>query len=81
MYVQSSKTVTYQPQITIRCLRFEISLNIIYGFDENDKSHVLDVYVDNQTAERAYELIYERLAAGDHAIKMSDIRTKLGLST
>ena len=81
MYIQSSKTVTHQPQITVKCLRFEISLECIYGFDENDKSHVLDIYDDNQTAERAYELIYDHLAAGDHAIKMSDIRKKLGLST
>ena len=43
MYIQSSKTVTHQPQITVKCLRFEISLECIYGFDENDKSHVLDI--------------------------------------
>ena len=81
MYIQSSKTVTHQPQITVKCLRFEIILERINGFDENDKSHVLDIYDDNQTAERAYELIYDHLAAGDHKIKMSDIRKKLGLST
>ena len=81
MYIQSSKTVIHQPQITVKCLRFEISLNVIHGFDENNKPYVLDTYADNQTAERAYELIFDHLAAGNHAIKMSDIRKKLGLST
>ena len=78
MYIQSSKTITYQPQITVRCLRVELSSKCIYGFDENDKSHLLDMYADDQTAERAYELIYDHIGEGDQKIKMSDIREKLG---
>lgn len=81
MYVQSSKTVTYQPLMTVKCVKFLVGLNCVYGIDEKDKRHLLDMYDDNNTAERAYELIYDHLATGDHAVKMSDIRKELRLST
>ena len=81
MYVQSSKTVTHQPQIIVKCVKFFVSVKGLYGVDEKDKSHLLDIYDDDNTVERANELIYDHLAAGDHEIKMSDIRKELGLST
>lgn len=81
MYVQSSKTVTHQPPMTVKCVRFYVSGEGIYGVDETNTHHLLDLYDDDNTTKRAYELIYDHLEAGDHKIKMADIRKKLGLST
>ena len=43
MYVQSSKMVTRQPPITVKCVRFYISGTDIYGVDETNTHNLLDL--------------------------------------
>ena len=81
MYVQLPKTVSDKTPMIVKCVKFYVDRKRLYGVDERENPYSLDTYDDDNTVERAYELIYDHLAAGDHAIKMSDIRKKLGLST
>ena len=81
MYVQSSSSVIHQPKTTVKCVRFSVSVKCLYGFDVNDKPHLLDQYHNDDTAEKAHEMIYNHLAAGENAVKMDDIRKELGLSS
>lgn len=81
MYIQSSKTTTHQPLMVVKCLRVYVSAKGIYGVDEANNHLLLDLYDDDDTAERACELIYIHIEAEDQKIKMEDIRKELGLST
>ena len=81
MYVQLPKTRISKFPMIVKCVKFYVDRKCLYGVDARDNSYSLDTYDDDNTVERAYELIYDHLAVGDHAIKMSDIRKKLGLST
>ena len=79
MYIQLPKTHISDLPMIVKCVKFYVDRKYLYGIDARDNSHTLDTYDDDNTVERAFELIYDHLAAGDHAIKMSDIRKKLGL--
>ena len=56
MYVQSSKTVTHQPPITVKCVRFYISGTGIYGVDETN-THNLRLEVSTALTKRIH-IIY-----------------------